>query len=154
MIFTTEEEAKTFISAEFKNNFASDPSQHWRWSEIYRARWALWYNPDKDPKRVLVTYNVSDSVMKLILGEGVEVLPEKKVKRQDKYQTIVDWCMANHLVQVSVGTIAELGSVSYPTALKFIKDRPDLFYKIKKGVYEVRNPTIVRQEEKLIDGLQ
>jgi hypothetical protein len=149
MIFTTEEEAKQFISAEFKANYRSDPSQHWRWSEITRARWALWYNPDKDPKRVLVTYNVSDSVAKMVLGESADVPFEKKQKRQEKYRTIVDWCMENHLVQVNVDAIADLGGVSYPTALKFIKDRPDLFYKIKKGVYEVRNPKIAREEEKL-----
>jgi hypothetical protein len=92
------------------------------------------------------SYNVTAEVIKHLLGEEPST-PEPRQKRADKYQNIIDWCMENHLFQTDANHIAEVGGVSYATAIKFIKDRPDLFFRIKKGVYEVRNPKIVREEE-------
>jgi hypothetical protein len=147
-----EYEFALFVNSEFKNNYRRDPSRYQVWSDIYRARWILRNNPDKDPVRTLKAYNVSSEAAQIVIGERVDFEPEKRLRRQDKYQRIIDWCLENHLVQTDAQSIAELGEISYPTALKFIKDRPDLFYKLKKGLYEVRNPKIVRKEEKLLDN--
>ena len=140
------------INAEYKRNLKNDPDNYWLWSDIYRARWILFKNTDRDAVRVLRMNNVSTEAIRRVLGVDPEFEPARKEKRMDKYQKIIDWCMDNHLVQIEPATIVELGGFSYATVLKFIKDRPDLFYKIKKGLYEVRNPKIVRSEEKILDN--
>ena len=62
------------------------------------------------------------------------------VKRSEKYQSIVDWTQEHLYEEVTPQTIMDIGGISYPTALKFISDRPDIFRKIKRGVYELRDP--------------
>lgn len=62
------------------------------------------------------------------------------VKRSEKYQSIIDWTQEHLYEEVTPQTIMEIGDISYPTALKFIGDRPDIFRKIKRGVYELRDP--------------
>lgn len=125
-------------------------------SETERARWVLWtvhrtdpYGPcDTEMLKTLRAYNVQRDVI-IHVGGQEPPAPETKARRSDKYQAIISWVEQNHRVQVTANEVAEAGSISYPTALKFIKDRPDLFYRIKKGLYEVRDPKIVRQEEAL-----
>lgn len=62
------------------------------------------------------------------------------VKRSDKYQSIIDWTQEHLYEEVTPQTIMDIGGISYPTALKFISDRPDIFRKVKRGVYELRDP--------------
>ena len=62
------------------------------------------------------------------------------VKRSEKYQALIDWTQEHLYEEVTPQTIMEVGNISYPTALKFIGDRPDIFRKIKRGVYELRDP--------------
>jgi hypothetical protein len=149
-LYANDEEASlaSSINSEFKRNLKNDPSNYWLWSDIYRARWILFKNTDKDPVRTLRQNNVCSEAIRRVVGKNIDLAPVRKEKRTDKYQKIIDWCLENHLVQIEPAVIAEVGGVSYATALKFIKDRPDLFYRIKKGLYEARNPSIVRAEEK------
>lgn len=62
------------------------------------------------------------------------------VKRSEKYQAIIDWTQEHLYEQVTPQDVMSIGSISYPTALKLIGDRPDIFRKIKRGVYELRDP--------------
>lgn len=146
IIFTSEIEAKRHIDGEYKTNLQKKPAERSFWAEVFRARWALYINSGDDPMTVAKSYNVQPEVIKWLLGEA-PTLPEPKPKMVDKYQNIVDWCKANHLLQTDANKIAEVGEISYASALKFIKDRPDLFFKIKKGLYEVRDPKIIREQE-------
>lgn len=68
------------------------------------------------------------------------------VKREDKYQSIIDWTQEHLFEEVTPQDIMEVGNISYPTALKFIGDRPDIFRKIKRGVYELRDPIADRRK--------
>jgi hypothetical protein len=143
MIFNADE-----INAEYKKMFYDQPDRRDFWAEVMRAKFVIMANEQENPARALLNYNVQNQVIEYLLGE-LPAPPEPKKKRSDKYEELIEWCKDNHLVQVNAEQIAEQGDMSYSTALKFIKDRPDLFYKIKKGVYEVRNPEIVRQEENI-----
>lgn len=84
-------------------------------------------------------------------GFYLDAVPEeaqifgKRQKRTDKYQSIIDWTKDHLFEQVTANTIMEVGEISYPTALKFIGDRPDLFRKLKRGLYEVRDPQADRK---------
>jgi hypothetical protein len=149
MVFNADE--VTFaakINADHKELCAADPKNIVAHQELLRAKWAIWYSRHESIQLAPRRYGISADTFKNLVGETVPEV-QKRQKRTDKYDTVKQWCLENHLVQVSVNTIAEIGNFSYPTALKFITDRPDLFFKIKRGVYEVRNPNIVKEEEKL-----
>jgi hypothetical protein len=149
MVFNNDEKTfATTINAEHKKLCLEKPENIVEHQELLRAKWAIWYSRHESIQSAKGKYSISAEMFKKLVGESVSE-SQKRQKRTDKYETVKQWCLENHLVQVDVNTIAEIGDFSYPTALKFINDRPDLFYKIKRGVYEVRNPNIVKQEEKL-----
>lgn len=102
------------------------------------------------PAAAMNTYMVRPDVAKEILAEfaGVELEVSCKTKRTDKYSAIQAWCKENVFAQVSAKEVAELGDISYPTALKYITDHPDVFWKISRGTYEVRDPVEDRKKEK------
>lgn len=91
-------------------------------------------------------YGVAGSIAQELAGDSIEI--ERKVKRQDKYKAIIDWCSANPGATVNGYVLAEIGGVSYVTANQLIKDRIDLFRKVKRGEYIVRNPEVERAQEK------
>lgn len=62
------------------------------------------------------------------------------MKRTEKYGNILVWAQDNLFLEVTPQTIMEVGDISYPTALKFISDHPDVFRKVQRGVYEIRDP--------------
>jgi hypothetical protein len=149
MVFNADE--VTFaatINAQHKQLCKDDPKNISAHQELLRAKWAIWYSRHESVQSAPKKYGIAPDMFKKLVGESVPE-PQKRQKRTDKYENVKQWCLENHLVQVNVNQIAEIGDFSYPTALKFINDRPDLFFKIKRGVYEVRNPSIVKQEETL-----
>lgn len=149
LVFSTDEQKfAEIVNSEHKNLFFKNPNQVFEHQELLRTKWAIWYSRHESVNSAVRKYGLSQELFKQLVGEAVPVQP-KKQKRIDKYDTIKQWCLENHLVQVNVNQIAEIGEFSYVTALKFINDRPDLFYKIKRGLYEVRNPNIVKEEEKV-----
>ena len=100
---------------------------------------------------VLSQYMLPPEIAKRVLDEmGIdkEVDTQPKQKRNDKYKKVYQWCADNVMRQVTPLDIAEIGEISYPTALKLIKDRPDLFRTLKRGLYEVRDPKADRQADK------
>lgn len=107
-------------------------------AERYRASVILAMNEGADVAKTLRFYSVLNSVIAEFVSEDA-IAAERRVKRADKYQAVIDWCHDHPYEQVSANQVAEIGGVSYPTALKFIGDRVDLFKKVKRGVYEVRN---------------
>jgi hypothetical protein len=80
------------------------------------------------------------------LLEMMENAGRVTVKRVDKYQSIIDWTQEHLFEQVTPQQVMEVGDISYPTALKFIGDRPDIFRKIKRGLYELRDPQADRRK--------
>lgn len=75
-----------------------------------------------------------------VILEMMEDAGRTPVKRVEKYQSIIDWTQEHLYEQVTPQDIMDIGDISYPTALKFIGDRPDIFRKIKRGLYELRDP--------------
>lgn len=136
------------INEQHKTNCAEQPEKIAEHQELLRAKWAIWYSRHDSIPTAVRKYGIPQEMFRTLVGTEVAT-PQKRQKRTDKYESIKQWCLENHLVQVNVNQVAEIGGVSYPTALKFINDRPDLFYKIKRGVYEVRNPNMVKEEENL-----
>lgn len=138
------------INAEYKKSFIEDPNRREFHAELARARFVLLAHPTENSVTILQRNLVANSVITELTGSIPSV--ERRERRADKYAKLIDWCKTNHLVQATANEIADVGGLSYPTALKFIGDRPDLFYKIKRGLYEIRNPEIIRQQEKEESG--
>lgn len=125
------------------------PEKHRYISEILRAKYILARFPEEEPAKLLGKYLVVPTIATEILGmQPTTELLSKTLKRKDKYQTIVNWCKENVGSETTVFAVAEIGNVSYPTANNFIKNRTDLFAKIKKGSYIVRDPETERALEK------
>jgi hypothetical protein len=113
--------------------------------ETTRARYVLMAHPDGGAN-VLKQYGVAMSVIADLTNEDVN--SERRVRRVDKYRAMLEWCKSNVDVQVTPDEMAAIGDVSRATALKFIQDRVDLFRKVKRGLYEVRDPDVERAVEK------
>lgn len=115
--------------------------------ERLRAGYALMSNSSTTPAEVFKQYSIDRRVWGFYLSEVPQEADifAKRQKRTDKYQSIIDWTKEHLFEQVTANTIMEIGEISYPTALKFIGDRPDLFRKLKRGLYEIRDPKADRK---------
>ena len=107
--------------------------------ELYRAR-EIVKVAEAEGKNVSTTlrlYGVSSSIINELGIEVKEVVPKSKEK--SKKSIIADW-VKEHLGETINGgqTIAEATGVSYPLANNFIKERPDIFLKVKRGQYVIR----------------
>lgn len=131
------------LLAEEHGNYSSIPAdERFITGEKLRAGYCLMANPSLNPMEVFKQYSVDRRVWSFYIDEVPEEaqLFGKRQKRTDKYQSIIDWTKEHLFEQITPNSIMEIGEISYPTALKFINDRPDLFRKIKRGLYEVRDP--------------
>jgi hypothetical protein len=94
-------------------------------------------------------YSIDKRVAALFIGEDKATsAPERKQKRSDKYSAIFNYVDEHVFEQVTPAQIAEIGSVSHSTALKVIESRPDIFRKIKRGLYELRDAQADRKAQK------
>jgi hypothetical protein len=146
-ISRTYKETITALIEEYGNPSNVPTEEQYLAGERLRAGYALASNPSTNPTEVFRTYSIDRRVW----GFYLDAVPEeaqifgKRQKRTDKYQSIIDWTKDHLFEQVTANTIMEVGEISYPTALKFISDRPDLFRKLKRGLYEVRDPQADRK---------
>ena len=93
------------------------------------------------PQSVRVQVAVSDLVQWL-----AEAKPSQ-VTRNDQYETIVGWCETNVFEETTINDLVELSGLSSPSVRKFISERPDLFRKLRRGVWEVRDPQADREAD-------
>lgn len=144
-IASNESDYKTTMAdlvAEYGSASFIPPELQYIASERLRAGYCLLSNSSTNSMEVFKQYSIDRRVWQFF----VEEIPEegqifgKRLKRTDKYQSIIDWTKEHLFEQITPNSIMEVGEISYPTALKFIGDRPDLFRKIKRGLYEVRDP--------------
>lgn len=112
-------------------------------TERSRARYILLGNPGDS---TALRRNGIPSRLIEELGGEVTIVP--KERRVEKYAKALSWCEENIMRQVSVNELADAGGFSYPTALKLVADRPDLFRKVKRGIYEIRDVEAERKADK------
>lgn len=130
-------------------NASSIPAEKQRYiSEILRAKYILARFPEEEPRQLLNKNLVVPSITAELLGSIGDTSTIVPKKRENKNQAIIDWCKQNVGSETTVYQIADIGQISYPTANNFVKNRPDLFTKVKKGSYIVRDPETERALEK------
>lgn len=69
------------------------------------------------------------------------------IRREDQYGDILRWCKQNLFEEVTLQHLQDLSGLSAPTVRKFIESRIDLFRKLRRGVWEVRDPQADREAD-------
>lgn len=136
------------IDAEFRSSMAALHEQYGLYrvprdkqmfvSEVYRAKHACLAAGSNtlDPV-VMRQYSIINSVIEHLCGSIPEI--ERQVKYADRRKMMETWCTENIDAIITPADLAEVGGVSYATAIKFINERVDLFRKVERGRYIVRN---------------
>lgn len=124
------------------------PRDAWnRVADLCRAKTVLALNPDAPNKAALLRhYSVPATIIESLTGNPVAPV-ERRKRITDKYRDIERWCADHTLEQVTPDIIAEIGDISVGTATTFIKERVHLFRKVKRGLYEIRDPKADREAE-------
>ena len=135
---------------ETHGNASNIPAEQMRLaSEELRFHYCVASQPEWTLEQVIRHYSIDKRVAISYVGEeAVEATPERKSKRGEKYASIFSYVNEHIFEQVTPVQISQVGSISYQTALKVIESRPDVFRKIKRGLYELRDAQEDRKAEK------
>lgn len=117
-------------------------------NEWLRACYCIATQPTWELAETLRYYSIDRRVWSRFNVEEPEGVGRRE-KRSDKYQSIINWCADNVFAEITPNFLMDVSGMSYPTVLKFIGERPDLFRKIRRGIYEVRDPKADREAEKV-----
>lgn len=124
--------------------------------EYERAMFVLlsWRNDGEkgNPVRMLRSYGVMESTIIQVVADWCDmtiteedVLSEIKTeKRSDKYNAFVEWTKDKVGQQFTTDALVDEAGFSYITVLKFLGESPH-FRKIKKGLWEIRDPKADRE---------
>lgn len=114
--------------------------------EMFRARHGLLIFPDQDMATTFRYFSISPRAV-LEFGD-IDVTAVKKIKGSDKYKAIQNWCEENVGAQVTPAQVSEIAGFSYSTAVNYINSNVGVFSKVKRGLYEIRDPKVEREREK------
>lgn len=131
-----------------------------RISETMRALYVLqkWQREGGtgNPAKMLASYSVYPDIIISVTRDycsleidSVEEVVAKGERRADKYGAFLDWAKAHLFEQYTTEQLVSISGFSYPTTLKFIQESP-VFRKIKKGLWEIRDPKADRETERII----
>jgi hypothetical protein len=70
------------------------------------------------------------------------------VTRTDQYESIVKWCRGRVFEEVTIADLESVSGLSAPSVRKFIGERPDIFRKLRRGVWEIRDPEADREADR------
>jgi len=93
----------------------------------------------------LVSHMVGKTLIEELTGEVV--VHEKRV-REDKTQQLKEWVDKNLGKEFGTNELVKSLDASYDTVLKSIKDNPDYFVKVRRGLYLVRDGAAEREAAK------
>lgn len=112
-------------------------------SERWRARHCMLLKPDQHPTATMREYNIAASIAREFECPGWT----PPVKRESKTKAFFDWCNEHVGEQITAQQLAEAHDFSPATAAARIRDNVGIFARLKKGLYEIRDPKIERQRE-------
>lgn len=116
-------------------------------NEKYRAHMVVLASGGTPEAAALRHYSIPSSIISELCGDE-EAEMERRVRRKDKRQAIKDWAQENVGLIVTPQDVAEVGDVSYATAIKFINENIGTFVKSGRGKYEIRDIKAAREAEK------
>lgn len=117
-------------------------------SERLRAAHCIATNPDVPIRQTLRHYAVDQRVWPHFLDDAEEFVEGRKLSRAEKQSLALDWASNNVGKQVTLDEIIKECDVSYSMAKKLTEDRLDVFRKVKRGLFEIRDPRADREADK------
>jgi hypothetical protein len=94
----------------------------------------------------------ADWVLAKFCEEGDAVVPDKATNRKTQYRDFERWAAEHMFEQFTTAQLAEQSGFSQATVLKYVRTSP-YFNKVKKGLYEARDPSKKSKEKsKVTDG--
>jgi hypothetical protein len=134
---------------EENGNASSVPADdHHVASEKLRAAYCIDVNQDVPVPQVFRTYSIDSRVWHYFVENVEEMKQERKMSRADKQAKVIAWAAANVGEKIELAKLMEVGDIAYSMAKKITEDRPDVFRKIKRGQFEVRDPEADRKADK------
>lgn len=128
---------------------SSVPSEDRRLAaERLRAAYVAVANPDAPLRQTFKTYSVDSKVWSFFLDDSDIAQQERRMSRAEKQQKVLNWAADNVGAEVTLEKLMEVGDIAYSMAKKIVENRPDLFWKIKRGLFSVRDPKADREAEK------
>ena len=145
-------------SKEYGDTFSVPKDERFKLSEYERAMHVLlvWRAEGEkgNPARMLRAYGVMESITLEVISDWCDMtitredLSEIKTERRaDKYDSFIEWTKDKIFEQYTTDQLVEQAGFSYPTVLKFLGESPH-FRKVKKGLWEIRDPKADREAEK------
>ena len=121
-----------------------------RQAEVTRARLCLATNSEKCPEQTpvgkLKWYGFTEA---FIAAFGFDLSEHTAAPRNaDKRKQADAWWHENVGAQIKPQELADAVGWSYSTALDYIKDNVTVFFPVKRGLYEVRDPKVERERDK------
>jgi hypothetical protein len=113
--------------------------------ETERANYCKEANPGMSNQELSAYYSIDRSVSALVFGI---IDQPKKTKRANPQQAAMLWAGNNLFAEITSKQLADQIGASLPTALKIIDARPDVFRKLGRGKWEVRDAVADRRSDK------
>ena len=117
-------------------------------AEKLRAAYCINANPDVPIAQVFRTYSIEPRVWGFFVENEEDMQIERKLSRADRQAKVLDWASKNVGAKVELTKLMEVGDIAYSMAKKITENRPDVFWKIKRGQFEVRDPEADRKADK------
>lgn len=121
-----------------------------RASEIERAILCRQTSPHMTVKELASYYNIERTVLHEVFPDTQEWAhtPTARTQKRRPADRALAWAKQNLFIHIGADDLANAIECSRPTAYKIIQDRPDVFRKIKRGTWEIRDPQADRKAEK------
>lgn len=118
-------------------------------SEKLRASYAIHANPEMPVVQVLKHYSVDHRIWPAFADDSEIAPAEKKMTRAEKVSSVIAWAADNVGESITLEKLMETHSIAYSMAKKITEDRPDVFRKVKRGHFEIRDPKADREADKV-----
>jgi hypothetical protein len=151
---TYEDEYKSRITKlieEYDNPSDIPRDEQFHASEKLRAAYSVHANPGVPIAQVLKQYAIDHRVWSYFTNEKSDEKSYKRLSRAEKLDSVLKWASCNIGKQVTLQTLIEESDIAYSMAKKITEDRPDVFRKVKRGIFEIRDPKADRDADKSKD---
>lgn len=117
----------------------------WHQLELERAQLCRTTAPNMTTTELVAYYSIDQRVAHELWGI---VEPANKQRKQKPAEVLATFARSNVFAHITSKEVCEMCECSTPTALRLLEARPDVFKKIKRGVWEIRDPQADRQADK------
>jgi predicted transcriptional regulator len=146
---TTEYKAEFLKMVEEYGNASDVPADDQRLlSEKLRASYAIHANPDTPIHQVLKTYSIDSRVWGDFVDDAEDMKKERKLSRKEKHASVLTWASHHVGEKIELTKLMDTCGIAYSMAKKITEDHPDVFRKVKRGHFEIRDPKADREAEK------